>query len=49
MTLENYKEGKLDGLRSVYYPDGKIAEETNYVKGIKQGAYKNTQIKKELY
>jgi antitoxin component YwqK of YwqJK toxin-antitoxin module len=24
MTLENYKNGKLEGLRSVYYPSGKI-------------------------
>jgi antitoxin component YwqK of YwqJK toxin-antitoxin module len=24
MTLENYKNGKLEGLRSVYYPSGKM-------------------------
>ena len=39
MTIENYKNGKLDGLRSVYYPSTKIAEETNYLKGVKHGKY----------
>jgi antitoxin component YwqK of YwqJK toxin-antitoxin module len=40
MTLENYKNGKLDGIRSVYYPDAKIAEEMPYVNGLKAGIYK---------
>jgi len=40
MTLENYKNGKLQGLRTVYYPNSKIAEETNYVNGSKEGIYK---------
>ncbi|PWA05111.1 toxin-antitoxin system YwqK family antitoxin [Flavobacterium psychrotolerans] len=40
MTIENYKKGKLDKLRSVFYPSTKIAEETNYVNGVKQGKYK---------
>jgi antitoxin component YwqK of YwqJK toxin-antitoxin module len=40
MTIENYKNGKLDGLRSVYYPSTKIAEETNYLKGVKHGKYR---------
>lgn len=40
MTLENYKNGKLDGLRTVYYPNAKIAEEINYVNGAKDGIYK---------
>jgi antitoxin component YwqK of YwqJK toxin-antitoxin module len=35
MTLENYKNGKLEGLRSVYYPSGKIAEEISYLNNIK--------------
>jgi antitoxin component YwqK of YwqJK toxin-antitoxin module len=39
MTLENYKKGKLDGLRTVFYPSAKIADKTNYVNGIKQGLY----------
>ncbi|HWR94837.1 MAG TPA: hypothetical protein VN192_06530 [Flavobacterium sp.] len=40
MTLEYYKKGKLNGKRKVYYPDGKIAEEANYVEGKKNGEYK---------
>jgi antitoxin component YwqK of YwqJK toxin-antitoxin module len=30
MTKENYIKGKLEGLRTVYYPSGKIAEEQFY-------------------
>lgn len=40
MTIENYSKGKLNGLRSVFYPNGKIAEEMNYSKDVKEGAYK---------
>ncbi|WP_366182626.1 hypothetical protein [Flavobacterium ovatum] len=40
MTKENYKNGKLEGLRSVFYTSGKIAEETNYKNGLKEGIYK---------
>ncbi|WP_431244764.1 toxin-antitoxin system YwqK family antitoxin [Flavobacterium sp. P21] len=40
MTLENYKNGKLEGIRSIFYPDGKIAEETTYKNGLKAGVYK---------
>jgi antitoxin component YwqK of YwqJK toxin-antitoxin module len=40
MTLENYKNGKLEGLRSVYYPSGKIAEEISYLNNMKNGLYK---------
>jgi len=40
MTIENYVNGKLDGIRKVFYPSGKIAEETNYKNGKKEGAYK---------
>lgn len=40
MTIENYKNGKLNGKRLVYYPSTKIAEETNYVNDVKQGPYK---------
>jgi antitoxin component YwqK of YwqJK toxin-antitoxin module len=40
MTKENYKNGKLDGMRSVFYTSGKIAEETNYKNGLKDGIYK---------
>ena len=40
MTTENYKNGKLNGLRTVYFPNGKVAEQTNFVNNLKQGAYK---------
>ena len=40
MTAENYKNGKLNGLRTVYFPNGKLAEQTNFVNNLKQGAYK---------
>lgn len=41
MTIENYKNGKLEGVRSVYYPNGKIAEETYYKNNVKEGSYKS--------
>ncbi|HNP33229.1 MAG TPA: hypothetical protein PKN96_08040 [Flavobacterium sp.] len=41
MTLEHYVNGKLEGVRKVFYLSGKIAEETNYKNGIKEGKYKS--------
>ena len=40
MTIENYTNGKLEGLRSVFYPNGKIAEEINYKNNLKEGICK---------
>ena len=40
MTIENYSKGKLEGLRSVFYPNGKIAEEMLYKNNLKNGYYK---------
>jgi antitoxin component YwqK of YwqJK toxin-antitoxin module len=40
MTIENYSKGNLEGLRSVFYPSGKIAEEMNYKNNLKNGVYK---------
>lgn len=40
MNLENYKNGKLHGIKKVFYNTGLIAEETTYVDGIKHGPYK---------
>jgi antitoxin component YwqK of YwqJK toxin-antitoxin module len=40
MTVENYKNGKLEGLRTVYYPNAKVAEEIRYINGLKEGVYK---------
>lgn len=44
MTIENYKNGKLEGLRTVYYPNTKIAEEMTYKNGLKDGIYKKTAV-----
>jgi antitoxin component YwqK of YwqJK toxin-antitoxin module len=41
MTLEFYKNGKLEGIRKVFYKNGTIAEETTYKNGKKEGAYKS--------
>lgn len=40
MATENYSKGKLEGLRSVFYPNGKIAEEIIYKNNLKNGLYK---------
>jgi antitoxin component YwqK of YwqJK toxin-antitoxin module len=40
MTLENYKKGKLEGIRTVYYPNGKIVDEVLFKNGLKEGVYK---------
>ena len=40
MAIENYRSGKLEGLRTVFFPNGTIAEEINYKKGLKDGIYK---------
>ncbi|MFZ4671511.1 MAG: toxin-antitoxin system YwqK family antitoxin [Flavobacterium sp.] len=41
MTLEYYVNGKLNGIRKVFYKSGAIAEETTYKDGIKNGVYKS--------
>jgi antitoxin component YwqK of YwqJK toxin-antitoxin module len=40
MTTEFYVNGTLNGVRKVYYRNGKIAEETTYINGVKEGNYK---------
>jgi antitoxin component YwqK of YwqJK toxin-antitoxin module len=40
MATENYKNGKLEGLRAVFYPNGTIAQEINYKNNLKEGVYK---------
>lgn len=40
MATENYSKGNLEGLRSVFYPNGKIAEEIMYKNNLKNGVYK---------
>ena len=48
MTTEFYKQGKLDGVRTVFYKSGIIAEETIYKNGIKDGVYKKLTEKSIL-
>ncbi|WP_427872775.1 toxin-antitoxin system YwqK family antitoxin [Flavobacterium sp. MMS24-S5] len=38
MAVENYKNGKLEGLKTVYYPNAQIAEEMTYKNGLKEGS-----------
>jgi antitoxin component YwqK of YwqJK toxin-antitoxin module len=40
MAIENYSKGKLEGIRTVFYPNGKIAEEMYYKNDLKNGSYK---------
>lgn len=53
MMTEIYKEDKLHGLQKTYFPNGKLAEKTNYVHGKKDGESfiyaDNGQVTKELY
>ncbi|KAF2340724.1 toxin-antitoxin system YwqK family antitoxin [Flavobacterium tistrianum] len=44
MTVENYKNGKLEGLKTIYYPNGQTAEEMTYKNGLKEGPYKKIGI-----
>lgn len=37
MTREHYKNGKLDGKKITYYPNGKVTEETHFINGLKEG------------
>lgn len=41
MTIEIYVNGKLNGVRKVFYKSGEIAEETTYKDGVKNGVYKS--------
>jgi len=40
MAKETYRQGKVEGVRRVYFPSGIVAEETTYVHGLKEGPYK---------
>ena len=37
MTSEFYVKGKLEGVKKVFYPSGKLAQETVYKNGLKEG------------
>lgn len=40
MTTETYKNGKLEGVRKVFFRGGAIAEECTYLNGKKNGKYR---------
>jgi len=40
MSVENYVNGKINGKVIVFFSDGKIASETNYKNGVKDGISK---------
>ncbi|TBW28508.1 toxin-antitoxin system YwqK family antitoxin [Gramella sp. KN1008] len=52
MMTEFYKEDKLNGLQKTYYPNGNLAEKTNYLDGLQHGESfiyaKNGQVTKHL-
>jgi antitoxin component YwqK of YwqJK toxin-antitoxin module len=49
MSTENYSKGKLNGVKKVFYKNGKIAEETTYANGIKNGPYKKYSEKGDVF
>lgn len=40
MSTENHKNGKLEGLRTVFFLNGNVAEEIQFVNNQKEGLYK---------
>jgi len=48
MTTENYANDKLEGIRNVYYPNGKLAEEVLYKNNVKEGFSKKYSKKGKL-
>jgi len=53
MMTEIYKNDKLNGLQKTYFTNGKLAEKTSYVDGLKDGQSliyaDNGEITKDLY
>lgn len=54
MTSEFYNNGKLEDIKKVFYPSGKIAQETSYKNGLKEGLDKHyaengTVIEESIY
>jgi antitoxin component YwqK of YwqJK toxin-antitoxin module len=48
MTIENYVNDKLEGIRKVFYIDGTIAEEVNYKNDLKDGVSKKYSKKGKM-
>ena len=48
MTSENYKKGKLNGIKKIFYDDGSLAEVLNYVNGKREGNYKRYGVNEKI-
>jgi antitoxin component YwqK of YwqJK toxin-antitoxin module len=48
MTVENYIDDKLEGIRKVFYIDGKLGEEVPYKNNFKEGLSKKYSKKGQL-
>lgn len=48
MSSENYKKGKLHGIKKVFYDDGSLAETLNYVDGKRNGNYKKYGVNEKI-
>ena len=48
MSSENYKKGKLNGVKKTFYDDGAIAEIQYYVDGKRDGNYKKYGVNEKI-
>jgi antitoxin component YwqK of YwqJK toxin-antitoxin module len=48
MTIENYKKGKLNGVKKIFYDDGSVAEILNYSNGKREGNYKRYGVNEKI-
>lgn len=48
MLSENYKKGKLNGVKKTFYDDGAIAEIQNYVDNKREGNYKKYGVNEKM-
>jgi antitoxin component YwqK of YwqJK toxin-antitoxin module len=48
MTSENYKKGKLNGIKKIFYDDGSLAEIVNFLDGKREGNYKKYGVNEKI-
>lgn len=48
MTSENYKKGKLNGVKKIFYDDGAVAEILNFSDGKRNGNYKKYGVNEKI-
>jgi antitoxin component YwqK of YwqJK toxin-antitoxin module len=48
MSSENYKKGKLNGIKKTFYDDGAITEILNYVDNKREGNYKKFGVNEKI-